>query len=680
MTTVEAGDSAVRIESESGDSLVVDVDGWQLDETAEPGVVDTAVPVDDVVSGRLTRARIPTNAPTLTSPDVDLEAYLGETAVLTAAGYALSDTVSLPVATYRLAFQRESLSLYVGFEAAGKLVDRPGASWVVRFDQPTEVRLAVRDTADHPRGTVTAAPTPTGVARALATLPAGLRTTTPDRSFPSLQIHPPRIEIGTETRVPDAVADRTPETGIEVVTPRRIDALLAVAPIVHYLCADLRVADRETPSLRAPAVDFEHRLGDDDFHVGSVSTAVGDVLERVFWLDCLVRNAGPHGVELDIVGRARRAGLSLDAGQLYDADPAERLAAYFEADYAAVSELFPRWQTGVVVPPTAESVPAMPRLAFGLAKVSVAAPDTDEPMSGGAVGDTSVPPSTPPATGPGDTRVGCRVVTETPDPWEATPSALRQFERTTDGPLRVVVAGERADTTVRDRVDPGDSGIAVTRPPSPSRPGLQEALSEPPELLYYAADEPSPGLGCAGGTVPVDCLPETVAEVAVLDTPASSSVGSELVATDRVAAAVVRAGDSDAPLGVDTVRWLLSRVRVGDAVWLARRYGSADEDARVVGDPFRQLRVPSEQFPSYYWYEGDATGAGHLGSLARQGGHQILQRSRGSGEITLTGLPVATPLSSRALRQGFVDPDTPVVHEGRVYWDDEGRRLLDPLV
>ena len=705
MTAIEGGDSAIRINSESGDSLVIDVDGWQPDDTAEAPAVEETVPVDDVISGRLTRVRAPTDVPTITSPDVDLETHLGETAVLTAAGYAPTDTVSLPAATYRLAFQRESLSLYLEFEAAAELIDRPGVSWVVSFDQATRVRLAVRDTADHPRGTVTAAPTPTGVARALATLPAGLRTTTPDRSFPSLQIHPPRIELGAETRIPDAVADRVPDTGIKVVTPRRIGVLLAVAPLVHYLCADLRVTDCDTPTLRAPSVEFEHDLrgADSTPHTGDggeagdsqlqrISTAVGDAVERVFWLDCLVRNAGPHGVDSGLVDRVREAGLSLDTETLYDADPATRLAAYFEADYAAASELTPRWQTGAVVPPTVESVPAIPRLAFGLSKLFVAEPDADAPAPGGAVGDATVPPSAPPATGPGDTRVGCRVVTEpqgdahsgtrteSPGAWEATPSALQQFERAADGPLRVVVTGDRADTAVRDRIDPDAPGVTVTHPSPPTRARLRETLSEPPELLYYAAADPPAGVGVAEGPVPVDRLPETVAEVAVLDAPASLSVGSDLVATDRVAAAVVRADDGDAPLGVDTVRWLLSRARVGDAVWLARRYGSAGPDARVVGDPYRQLRTPSEQFPSVYWYEGDTTGEGELWGLQRQGGHQILQRSRGPGEITLTGLPIATPLSSRALRQGIIDDDAPVVYNGQTYWDDEGRRLLNPLV
>ncbi|MEZ3145451.1 hypothetical protein [Halobaculum sp. MBLA0143] len=694
MTVIEAGDSAIRIESESGDSLVLDVDGWRSAEATEtPGVAET-VPVDEVVSGSLTRVRAPTGVPVVTSPDVDLETHLGGRTVLTAAGYTLSDTVSLPAARYRLAFQRESLSLYLEFEAAAKVVDRPGGSWVVGFERPTRVQLAVRDTADHPRGAVTAAPTPTGVARALATLPAGLRTATPDRSFPSLQIHPPRIEIGEETVIPDDVAERVPDTGIEVVAPRRIDALLVVAPLVHYLCADLRVADRDTPVVRAPAADFEHRLGDDNtpaetgdglddttLQPRSVSAAVGSVLERVFWLDCLVRNGGPHGVDLAITERIRDAGVDLDTEALYEASPAARLAAYFETGYSAVAELFPRWQAGAVVPPTVESVPAMPRLAFGLTKVFVTDDDGADPAVGGSAGDATAPPSAPPATGPEDTRVGCRVVTETPGAHEATPGALRQFERATDGPLQVVVADDRTDATVRERLDVDDSGVTVTYPSPPTRAQLRGALDEPPDLLYCADTEPPDGLVCPEGTIPVEQLPETVAEVVVLDAPSSLSVGSQLVATDRVAAAVVRTDDgTNAPLGVDTVRWLMARARVGDAVWLARRYGTAGADARVVGDPFRQLRVPSEQFPSAYWYDGDDTGDGELVGLQRQGGHLILQRARAPGTITLGGVPVDTPLSSRALREGVVKSSVPVVYDGQVYWDDEGRRLLDPLV
>jgi hypothetical protein len=255
--------------------------------------------------------------------------------------------------------------VYTQFEGAVDAVKRPGKTWVVAFGRPTRIPFAVRDTSDHPRGTVTAAPTPEGIAAALSTLPAGLRTTTPDRSFPSLQNHPPRIEIGDNTSVPESVSERVPETGIELCVPRSTEALLSVAPLVHYLCAAVTVADRDQPVLRAPAVGLERALQP----VPELSAAVSDLMERVFWLDCLVRNAGPHGVDLADIERVREAGLDPDLEALYRASPAERLDRYLELDFASAAEAFPRWQAAAVIEPTVQSVTVVSRLAYALAKV-----------------------------------------------------------------------------------------------------------------------------------------------------------------------------------------------------------------------------------------------------------------------------------------------------------------------
>jgi len=681
MADIETGDSAIRITSLSDDSLVIDVDGWRTDGTAvEPGLEET-VPVDDVVSGHLTRFRVRTGGLNVDSPELDLAGRLGENAVGTSAGYMINESVSLPQATYRVTLQKESLTVYTQFEGAVDVFKRPGETWVVAFDQPTRISFAVRDTSDHPRGTVTAAPTPEGIAAALSTLPAGLRTTTPDRSFPSLQNHPPRIEIGDKTSVPESVSERVPETGIELCVPRSTEALLSVAPLVHYLCASVTVADRDQPVLRAPAIGLERALPP----VPELSAAVSDLVERVFWLDCLVRNAGPHGVDLADIERVREAGLDPDLEALYRASPAERLDRYLGLDFASAAEAFPRWQAAAVVEPTVESVTAVPRLAYALAKIHLPA---NAAVSDRAVGDGSVPPTEPPAIGPGGARVGCRVVSGTPsDPLATTPGALRRFGRPSgDGPLRVVLVGaldERVGDALADRPDLADAGIRIERHRGPTRSELQAVLSKPPGLLYHATEDATPGVQCADGTLSVAELPTPVADVAVLDAPDSMPAASELVGSDRAAAVVARSdGRSEGHVGVDPVRWLSMRARVGDALWLSRRYGETGPAATVVGDAFRQLQVPAKRFPKYYWCQPDLVddGDGLFSSLQHQGGHQILHTAGEDGVIGLGGTALPNTLSSSGLRKDIMNSPTPIIHDGRTYWHGEGQALLNPLV
>jgi hypothetical protein len=738
VVSIEIGDSAIRIRSLSNDSLVVDVDGWQPDETPVEPEMDETIPVDEVVSGLLTRVRVRASGLTVTSPEVEVSEHLGEMTAVTSAGHTIVEPASLPPATYRITIQKESLTVYAQFEGAVDVLERPDDTWILAFDGPTRLSVAVRDSSDHPRGVVTAAPTPEGVARAISTLAAGLRTATPDRSFPSLQLHPPRIELGERTDVPASVRERVPETDIELHVPGRIESLLAVAPLAHYLCATVTVADREQPVVRAPSVGLERTLPS----VPDLSDAVSSLLERVFWLDCLVRNAGPHGIDLVNVERAREAGLDPDLDALYDASPAERLRRYLDLEFEAAADVFPRWQAAAVVEPTVESVVALPRLAFEFATVSL--PDSGT-VSDRVVGDASVPPTEPPAMGPGGARVGCRVTHGSPSgPLSATPDALRRFEGDDDdGPLRVVVGdapGSRVGEELAGQSTLDDVGVRVERHRNPTRAELRAAVADPPELLYHALGGPDnptrsgddaggvvdSGIECADGTLSVEDLPTAVADIVVLDTPASVETARELVGSGRAAAVVAhstpggteraeteteraevetdraeiemdrvetetdRVGtetdraetDFVGRVGADCVRWLLRRARVGDALWLSRRYGEGDPTATAVGDVFRQLQVPARRFPSYYWYWSDGSGGADSGlcGLSRQGGHQIWHLTRRDSRVCLAGTPLQCDPASRELREALVDSTTPVVHDGRVYWDEASERLLNPLV
>lgn len=679
MVEIETGDSALRITSLNDDLFVIDIDGWQTgDVTAKPDLHET-IPVDETVSGRLRRFRVSASTVSLSSPDLSLEEHVGETAVWTSAGYTIFESVSLPRATYRVTLQRDSLTLYAQFEEAVDIIRRSNETWVVALDQPSQMSFAVRDASDHPRGAVTAEPTPEGIARALSTLSAGLRTTTPDRSFPSLRVHPPRIKIGDSTTIPASVREQVPETHIELSVPASIGALLSVAPLAHYLCATVIVADCSQPVIRAPPVGVERRLPPPP----ELSTTVSDILERTFWLDCLVRNAGPHGVDLADVDQARDAGLELDLDTLYDASPAERLRRYFEVDFETAAGVFPRWQTAAVVEPTTESVRAVPRLAFALARVYLPAGST---VSDESVGTGATPPTEPPSMGPDEARVGCRVVSGAPsDPLSTTPSALHRFTRDSDGgPLRIVVADNtdgRVDNILTDRPELTDSGVQVESQQTPTGTELQMSLADPPTLLYYAADNATSGIECADGTVSVTDLPSRVADIVILDVPDSVSDATRLVGSDRAAAVVACCGNrGEDRIDTDLIRWLLRRARVGDALWLSRRYGATGSAVTAVGDVFRQLRTPANRFPSYYWCNpGEANDGGFM-HLSRQGGHQILSRKHDDNRIALTGTALGDTLSSRTLREGIMDPASPVIYDGRVYWREEGKQLLNPLV
>ena len=82
---------------------------------------------------------------------------------------------------------------------------------------------------------------PEGVATAVTHAASACSTTGPERSDPSNRDHPPLLSFGDE-RVPAAVEERTPRTGIELRVPADYGALYATAPLAYYLGATVTTA------------------------------------------------------------------------------------------------------------------------------------------------------------------------------------------------------------------------------------------------------------------------------------------------------------------------------------------------------------------------------------------------------------------------------------------------------
>ncbi|ERG87967.1 MAG: hypothetical protein J07HX5_00108, partial [halophilic archaeon J07HX5] len=55
-------------------------------------------------------------------------------------------------------------------------------------------------------------------------------------------------------------------------------------------------------------------------------------------------------------------------------------------------------------------------------------------------------------------------------------------------------------------------------------------------------------------------------------------------------------------------------------------------------------------------------------------------KKHNDNRIALSGNVIKDTLSSRALREGIMNLTTPVIYDGHVYWREEGKELLNPLV
>lgn len=242
----------------------------------------------------------------------------------------------------------------------------------ISFQDRSRLVVGCRSFHEHPATTVTVPPEPTAAMEAVSTFGSALKTTTCERSYPTLRGHPPRVEFGGELSIPDGL--EPPSADVHVEVPPTLEHVFPVAPLAYYLGAEVRPG--EYPALHANG--FEHPLdGPDGFEV-----AVHRALQRVFFLDCVVRTEGLYQVPLDERSEVRTllpADVSLS--DLYDASLAEQLEAYLSLPTETVRDLSPEWSLCVDVAPEPTNLEALPYLVDDLALVRCIGTDEDRSSS-----------------------------------------------------------------------------------------------------------------------------------------------------------------------------------------------------------------------------------------------------------------------------------------------------------
>jgi len=231
----------------------------------------------------------------------------------------------------------------------------------VRFEfaEETAVDVGVRSRHNRPAATITTTEDPTDLMTAISSFGSALKSTSPERSFPTLRGHPPAVELGDKLAVPPSVDP--PDTGITLEVPPAYDAIFPLASLSYYLGAEVVSGGR--PRLVTDA-GFEYAF---DYPEG-YEDDVARTLKQVFLLDCLARTEGFYAVDLH-ERNALDPHLDLDWAALYDAPLTERVASYLSVPYDILAEHVPEWRLTAHVEPTADTVEQLPFVVDDLAVV-----------------------------------------------------------------------------------------------------------------------------------------------------------------------------------------------------------------------------------------------------------------------------------------------------------------------
>lgn len=400
-------------------------------------------------------------------------------------------------------------------------VHSDGTKTSVTFGGEAEITLGIRSFHDRPAGEIPVDGTPYSLLEAIPFLATSLKTLSPERSFPSMRGHPPRIvrrDRDDETSLEDVTTDLTkPNTGLHIEVPPRYQRLYPIAPLAFYLGADV-LPSRE-PQLRTPnrRIHFETIAPEYD-------QAVSQLLQHVFFLDCVTRTEGYFQVPLHEREQFERALATstagpdeLDFAELYDLPIGERVERYLEVPFSVFEHLLPEWRLTADVQPEAEYLECLPFLVADLATIRCPTldpidsaprtpPSVQDFFRDGTFDHASIDfVETPQANSLEQTFVGDS------NPLDASKATLESFEsrfdRSPTDPddieVTVVVNNEEM-TAERAAVSDAyqrleETGATVTFLESIGIDRLQQVLESDLDFVHYIGHVDGRGLECADG-------------------------------------------------------------------------------------------------------------------------------------------------------------------------------------
>ncbi|MFB6219039.1 MAG: hypothetical protein ABEH77_07685 [Halobacteriaceae archaeon] len=637
----------LRATDAAGASVRVRLHGWDRGGDAH----EFAARPDAVVTGTARGVDLPGGPPALSAAD----------------GTPAAATTALGDGEYRL---KVDAGVTVVLRFGGPATLRtPEESTRVAFSRPHRVTVGFYSRVATPDATVRVPPTSAGLATATTHAAAALRTTGPERSLPAMRRHPPQLAFG-DTGIPGAVAAATPDTDIEVRVPDSLEAVLAAAPPAYYLGASVTVG-ADTPRLVAPGVERS---------LAPLAERAPALLERVFWLDALVRDH-PAGAVPDEVGLLDA--LDIDAAAARRASPAGRLRRYLDAPFGEVADDLPRWHLAAYVEPTVENARALPHLLDRLATVH---PPETGPLPARELmerslddfyrGEIPTAEVTEPALA--DASLHGWLAPGTPiDVFTALPEAFEHRLAALGDPAPPAVtvvlndpamAGE--ETAVADRYrEEGAREVTVRR--HLTRDQLAAMFAEGADLLHFIGHCETEGLQCTDGFLAAADLPANEVETFFLNACGSFREGRALVRTGSVAGGVTYRAVLDeqaATVGKTFARLALAGFSVERAVRLARRRVMMGKDYAVVGDGTHSLSgTPTPRVAHV-----ESTDGGYRlvceGGADRSPGETHSLNGR---EHTCLWGGADTELDADELAAVLDTTPLPVVFDGEFYWSEE---------
>ncbi|KZN25815.1 hypothetical protein A4G99_05185 [Haladaptatus sp. R4] len=657
-------------------------------------------PIDELVPGYASELTFPSSLVKITEIETEEQYEHGND----------TESLELPEGEY-LANIHGNVKTYLRFSGGATVRKTEDfEDLIIDFHERLPITFGFRSHHEVPLDTITIPPTTDGLATAISYASSSHKATGPDRSYPTLRGHPPRFEVGDELNIPEPVRAEKKDVGIEIRVPDDFRTLFVTAPLAYYLQADVIVENRDAPELSAPEVNFTYSFSP----LPSYQHEVADMLRRVFFMDCLVRNEGPYSWDLAELSLLDE--IDMDTEETYEATPAEQLVTYSFVDFECIDDGFPDWHLSMYVEPSLENVSSLPYLLSNLSLIYL--PESSDLQKNElldiSLGDfyrgNEQPTQSTPRAVPTDEsyrttdRVHSvdRVMPELQrgqihgwladgvpiDVFKVEPSAyenrfkyLEQSEGENIG-VTLILNDETMEEEHEDVAEiylerAENLPIEVTVREHLSRVELAETLETPCDFVHYIGHCEASGLRCTDGNLSVKSIEQSNVQTFFLNACGSYFEGMELIRKGSVAGAVTfnkvlnkQAGK----VGVSFARLLINGFSIQRALQIARRRIMMNKDYAVVGDGTHQLAQSDNFFPTVGEIIKLNDGSFQLlcNAMAERlpGGYYQINTG-GNNKVHLGGNSTDYKLDRVEIADFLTNADFPIVYDGELYWSAE---------
>jgi|GEM_PF-6098556 hypothetical protein len=230
----------------------------------------------------------------------------------------------------------------------------------LKFEEGTDIIFGLRSFHKSPIGLINISKSIDDAARAIKLLSSSICIDTCERSYPTLREHPPLLKIEDEFSVSGDIREK--KSGVSITIPKKLGYLYVAAPLVYYLLADIEFG---SPSLYCDS-GFEYRM---PLSLSRFEDEVSNVLQRVFFMDCLVRCAGGYVNKVEELKALD--GLGLDIKAIFSKRITEQLPIYFNIPREKIERYMPEWHLSYYVKPELPRVEALPFILNRLGMVRI---------------------------------------------------------------------------------------------------------------------------------------------------------------------------------------------------------------------------------------------------------------------------------------------------------------------